>query len=87
MVIVSGLFILLPNLPLVPIMFFSQVLNGVALPAVLIFMILLANDPDVMKGYTNGLFLNVVSWLAIGTLICLNGVLMYYTVRAMLPSG
>lgn len=87
MVIVSGLFILLPNLPLVPIMFLSQVLNGVALPAVLIFMIFLANDPAVMKEYTNGLFLNVVAWLAIGTLICLNGVLIYYTVQAMLSSG
>ena len=36
--------ILYPNFPLIPIMYFSQVLNGMVLPFVLIFMLLLIND-------------------------------------------
>jgi len=61
----SGLFMLIPNLPLVPIMYVSQVLNGICLPVVLVFMFLLINDPEVMKEHTNGLLLNTVSWMAV----------------------
>jgi Mn2+/Fe2+ NRAMP family transporter len=71
-VILSGLFILLPGIPLVSIMFISQVLNGVALPVVLIFVFMLVNDPRVMKDHTNGLFLNLVSWLTVAILIALS---------------
>ncbi len=71
-VLFSGLVILAPNLPLVPIMFISQVLNGLVLPAVLIFMILLSNDPEVMKEHTNGLFLNIVSWASFVILVVLS---------------
>ncbi len=61
----SGLFILMPGLPLVPIMFVSQVLCGVALPVVLAFIFLLIRDPEVMRHYKNGPILNVVSWIAL----------------------
>jgi Mn2+/Fe2+ NRAMP family transporter len=71
-VFISGLFILAPNLPLVPIMFVSQVLNGLALPVVLVFLFLLINDPKVMKEHTNGVFLNIVSWVTLAVLIVLS---------------
>ncbi len=71
-VILSGLFILVPNLPLVPIMFVSQVLNGLVLPVVLVIMMRLINDPAIMKEHTNGLFLNVICWLSILVLIGLS---------------
>jgi len=80
-VIISGIFILAPNLPLVPIMFVSQVLNGVALPGVLIFMILLINDPAVMKEHTNGIFLNTVSWIAIIVLVVLSVAMIVFMTR------
>ena len=54
--------ILYPNIPLIPIMFFSQVINGIALPFVLIFMLLLINDKKLMMGYTNGPFFNIIAW-------------------------
>ncbi len=71
-VLLAGLFILIPSLPLVPIMFISQVLNGVTLPVVLVFMFLLINDPTVMKEHTNGLFLNLISWFALAVLVVLS---------------
>jgi len=36
--------ILLPGMPLIKIMFLSQVLNGLVLPFILIFMLVLVND-------------------------------------------
>ena len=76
-VLLSGLLILLPNLPLIPIMFVSQVLNGLVLPVVLIFMIRLINDPKIMKDHTNGFFLNIISWLAILALVGLSAVMLF----------
>ena len=54
--------ILYPNFPLIPIMYFSQVINGMVLPIVLIFILLLINDRKLMMGHTNGLIFNIISW-------------------------
>ncbi len=44
--------VLLPQFPLVKMILFSQVVNGVLLPFVLIFMILLVNKESIMKEWT-----------------------------------
>jgi len=54
--------VLWPKLPLVKVIFFSQVVNGVLLPFVLIFMLLLINRKDLMGEYTNSRTQNVVAW-------------------------
>ena len=54
--------ILVPNLPLVKIAILSQVVNGVAVPPVLIFMLLLVNKKDLMGAYVNSRTYNVVAW-------------------------
>ncbi|MFC1836990.1 NRAMP family divalent metal transporter [Thermodesulfobacteriota bacterium] len=83
-VLISGLLILIPSLPLVPIMFISQVLNGVALPVVLVFMVLLINDPGVMKEHANGPILNTASWLAVFVLIGLSLAMMVFMIKSAL---
>jgi NRAMP (natural resistance-associated macrophage protein)-like metal ion transporter len=55
--------ILYPNLPLIWIMYFSQVINGMVLPFVLIFMLLLINDKKLMAGHTNGPLFNTIAWV------------------------
>src|SRR4029077_5099829 len=45
--------LLVPHLPLVYISVLSQVVNGVVLPFVLIFMLLLTNDRELMGEHTN----------------------------------
>ncbi len=47
------------------IIFYSQVLNGVLLPLVLILMLLLVNNKRIMGTYTNGLAFNVIAWLTV----------------------
>ncbi len=54
--------ILTPNLPLVKITILSQVVNGVVLPFVLIFMLLLINNKELMGEYVNSRLFNVVAW-------------------------
>jgi NRAMP (natural resistance-associated macrophage protein)-like metal ion transporter len=55
--------VLYPNFPLIPIMYFSQVINGMVLPFVLIFMLLLINDRKLMGDHTNGPLFNVITWV------------------------
>ena len=64
--------ILYPGLPLIPIMYFSQVINGIVLPFVLIFMLLLINDKKLMMGHTNGLLMNAIAWTTSLTMIGLS---------------
>ncbi|MGI9102381.1 MAG: Nramp family divalent metal transporter [Terriglobales bacterium] len=64
--------ILLPNFPYIKVILFSQVLNGIALPFVLIFMLLLINKKELMGKYTNSRFYNVVAWGTTVVLIALS---------------
>jgi NRAMP (natural resistance-associated macrophage protein)-like metal ion transporter len=67
--------ILYPNFPLIPIMYFSQVLNGMVLPFVLIFMLLLINDKKLMMSHTNGPIFNVIAWVTSIVMIALTLIL------------
>jgi NRAMP (natural resistance-associated macrophage protein)-like metal ion transporter len=65
--------VLIPNFPLVRFTILSQVLNGVLLPIVLVFMLKLINKHELMGKYTNSTWFNVIAWLtaAIVTLLSL----------------
>jgi NRAMP (natural resistance-associated macrophage protein)-like metal ion transporter len=58
-------FVLIPGAPLVGIIFYSQVLNGVLLPVVLILMLLLINRPRLMGTYVNNLAFNIIAWATV----------------------
>jgi len=54
--------ILWPGLPLIPIMFFSQTLNGVLLPFILVIVLQLINDREVMGAAVNSPLVNLIGW-------------------------
>jgi NRAMP (natural resistance-associated macrophage protein)-like metal ion transporter len=54
--------VLIPNFPLVKFSILSQVLNGILLPLVLVFMLKLINKHDLMGKYTNTRWFNVIAW-------------------------
>jgi len=74
-IIVSAGLILIPNAPLLSIMFLSQVVNGAVLPFVLIFMLKLINDKSLMGRYVNGPVFNSIAWLTVGIMISLTMVM------------
>lgn len=63
--------VLIPNFPLFKMMVLTQVINGVILPFMLIFMVRLINRNEVMCGFTNGRIWNAVSWFTIVAVIVL----------------
>ena len=72
MIFLGAGIILLPDVPLIKIMYYSQVINGMLLPFVLIFMLFLINDKRVMGDYVNSRLMNIVSWLTVIVLIGLS---------------
>ncbi|OHE23627.1 MAG: Mn transporter [Syntrophus sp. RIFOXYC2_FULL_54_9] len=72
MVFLGAGIILLPDMPLITIMYYSQVINGAILPVILVFMLLLVNDRKIMREYTNSLAMNIVSWLTVAILTLLS---------------
>ena len=62
LIVVGAAIILIPRAPLLKILVLSQVANGVWLPVVLIFMLLLINRKDLMGEYVNKLGFNIVAW-------------------------
>jgi Mn2+/Fe2+ NRAMP family transporter len=69
--------ILIPGVKLVPIMLISQATNGILLPFVLIFMLLLVNNKRLMGKYANSKFYNFCTILIITTMIVLSLILFF----------
>jgi NRAMP (natural resistance-associated macrophage protein)-like metal ion transporter len=74
--VISAVIILIPNAPLIDISIWSQVLNGILLPVVLVSMIILINNKKIMGSYTNKMYQNVIGWAAVGILVVLSVVLL-----------
>lgn len=75
-IFVAGLIVLVPNLPLLQLMFLPQVLNGVLLPVVLIFVLKITNDPAFMGQYTNSRLFNAVAVVTVIGMIILTALLL-----------
>jgi len=83
LIVVGGGVILIPGFPLVKMILLSQVINGVLLPFILIFMILLVNKARVMHEWTNSPLYNVVAWTAVVVMIGLTLALVAISVRGI----
>ncbi len=76
-VLVAGaLIVLLPGLDLLPVIVASQNLQGLLLPIVLVFMVVLVNDKRLMGRHRNGRVANVLAWAAVGLVVVLDVVLL-----------
>ena len=74
--ILAGAIILIPGAPLIFISLWSQVLNGMLLPVVLVCMILLVNNKKIMGEYVNKSLNNLIGWSAVVILIVLTFVML-----------
>ena len=61
LIILAVLIIMLPNAPLLSILYLSQVANGILLPFLLILMLLIINDRKIMGEHVNSKLFNYIS--------------------------
>ena len=64
---------LIPDLPLLKVILLSQVANGILLPFVLVFMLILINRERLMGEYKNSFAQNAVAWTTAVVMILLTG--------------
>lgn len=69
--------VLWPHFPLVKVTILSQVLNGVLLPVVMIFMLILINKTELMGSHTNNRWFNVIAWGTAIIVIALSVTMMF----------
>jgi Mn2+/Fe2+ NRAMP family transporter len=78
LIVGSALIVILPGFLMVKMILLSQVLNGMLLPFILIFMILLINKKALMKEWINPPVYNFVAWatviIVIGMTVALTGI-------------
>jgi NRAMP (natural resistance-associated macrophage protein)-like metal ion transporter len=82
--VIGAAVVLWPRLPLVPIMLVSQVLNGMLLPFILVFMLLLINKEKLMGAWRNGRWFNGVAWTTTAVMIALTLYLVAVSLRDLL---
>lgn len=74
--------VLIPHLPLLKFILFSQVANGILLPFVLVYMLLLINRPRLMGDFRNKPWQNWIAWSTAFVMIALTMALIYTSIAA-----
>jgi NRAMP (natural resistance-associated macrophage protein)-like metal ion transporter len=64
-IVLGAVVILLPGFSLIKIMFWSQVINGLLLPIILVIILLIVNNERLMGEHVNGRFYNIVCWASV----------------------
>jgi NRAMP (natural resistance-associated macrophage protein)-like metal ion transporter len=82
MLALGALIALIPGLPLIQLLIVVQVVNGVLLPILLVFILRLVNDRSIMGKYVNGRVNNVIAW---GTTVTLTGLCVVMIASILLP--
>jgi NRAMP (natural resistance-associated macrophage protein)-like metal ion transporter len=83
LILVGAGVVIVPGAPLLGIIFYSQVLNGVLLPVVLVLMLLLINNKRLMGTWTNGPAFNVIAW---ATVAIVGALTLVSTAQIIFPS-
>ncbi len=81
-ILIGAATILIPGVKLIPIMLISQAANGVLLPFVLIFMLLLVNNKRLMGEHTNSRLYNILVIAIVVAMIILSVILFFATFSA-----
>jgi NRAMP (natural resistance-associated macrophage protein)-like metal ion transporter len=68
----AAVFVLIPGLPLIQVMFLTQVVNGVLLPIVLVFVLSISADRRMMGDLVSGRLLLTVGWVVTAVLALLS---------------
>jgi NRAMP (natural resistance-associated macrophage protein)-like metal ion transporter len=83
LIVIGATIVLIPEAPLLGIIFYSQVFNGALLPLILVLMLLLINNKMLMGKYTNNLVFNIISW---ATVIIVGGLTLVSVLQLLFPA-
>jgi Mn2+/Fe2+ NRAMP family transporter len=82
LIVISALFVMIPNLPLFKIMWMTQAVNAILLPIILVLLLKLSNSKEIMGEYTNKKFQN---YFAMGLTILITVITILLFVLSAIP--
>ncbi len=62
LIVIGAAVAIIPGLPIAPLLIATQVLNGMLMPVILIFMLMLINNKEIMGKYANTRVQNIIAW-------------------------
>lgn len=77
-IVLGAAIVLIPDLPLIQVMFTTSAINGVLLPVILIYTLVITNDRSIMGGHVNGRIFNLFAWLTVVAMIGLTATLLAF---------
>jgi Mn2+/Fe2+ NRAMP family transporter len=82
--VIGALVALIPNIPQIKLLLFTQCVNGLLLPILLVAIVLLSNNKEVMGDYKNSAIFNAVAWLITILISILSLLLIGYTIYPLI---
>jgi Mn2+/Fe2+ NRAMP family transporter len=83
LILVGAIVALVPGIPQIRLLLFTQTVNGVLLPIILIAVLSLANNREIMGEYRNSLWLNIAAGTTTIVISILSLLLICKTIAAM----
>ncbi|MGH9904010.1 MAG: Nramp family divalent metal transporter [Pyrinomonadaceae bacterium] len=80
LVAVGAAIAVIPDLPMIPVLLTTQVINGVLLPIILFAIMRLVNDRALMGAHVNGPLFNICAWLTVIIVTVLSLMLILLTI-------
>ena len=80
LIAVGALVAMLPGLPVIRVLLFTQFVNGLLLPFILVAVLRLASNRELMGAYANGRVYNAAAWLIVATVSALSVTLIALTI-------
>ena len=63
LIVIGAIVALIPGIPQIKLLIFTQCINGILLPILLIAIVLLSSSHEIMGDYRNSFFYNCLAWL------------------------
>jgi Mn2+/Fe2+ NRAMP family transporter len=80
LIVIGASFVLIPNLPLIKLLLYSQVANGILLPFVLTVMLKLVNKQHLMGAMRNGRWANAIAATTSVIMVALTAVMIWQAI-------
>jgi len=82
LILIGACILMVPGISLIPLFILSQVVNGILLPFIVVFMVLIINNKKIMKEYVNSFLMNIAIMAGVVVLTILSVLLV---ITSLLP--
>ncbi len=83
LIVVGAVVALIPGIPQIKLLVFTQSINGLLLPFLLVAIVKLASNREIMREHANSKFFNLLAWFVAAVISCLSIALIGKTIADM----